>query len=218
MQLSDHLNTTIPVFEPEDSLKEVILFFAHSTYSHVGVSEDGRFLGLLGEDDLDSFQETSQIEAYRYQLETFLVRPDASWLDVLEAFARNEANIMPVVTDQGILMGYYELTDVVGIFREMPFYTEPGIVLVVARSLRDYSLSELAQIVEGSNTRLLGALITGIKDDVAEITLKMGNTNVGEVLNALRRYGYTLLSGSADDPFLEELKERSDYLDRYLNV
>ena len=218
MQLSVYINTTIPVFEPEDSLKEVILFFAHSTHSHVAVAEEGKFLGLLGEDDLDSFQETSQIEAYRYQLETFLVRPEATWLDVLEAFARNDANIMPVVSDQGVLMGYYDLTDVVGIFRDMPFYTEPGIVLVVARSLRDYSFSELAQIVEGSNTRLLGAMITGIRDEVAEITLKMGNTNVGEVLNALRRYGYTLLSGSADDPFIEELKERSDYLDKYLNV
>lgn len=218
MQLSEYINTTIPVFEPEDSLKEVILFFAHSTHSHVAVAEEGKFLGLLGEDDLDSFQETSQIEAYRYQLETFLVRPEATWLDVLEAFARNDANIMPVVSDQGVLMGYYDLTDVVGIFRDMPFYTEPGIVLVVARSLRDYSFSELAQIVEGSNTRLLGAMITGMRDEVAEITLKMGNTNVGEVLNALRRYGYTLLSGSADDPFIEELKERSDYLDKYLNV
>ena len=218
MQLSVYINTTIPVFEPEDSLKEVILFFAHSTHSHVAVAEEGKFLGLLGEDDLDSFQETSQIEAYRYQLETFLVRPEATWLDVLEAFARNDANIMPVVSDQGVLMGYYDLTDVVGIFRDMPFYTEPGIVLVVARSLRDYSFSELAQIVEGSNTRLLGAMITGLRDEVAEITLKMGNTNVGEVLNALRRYGYTLLSGSADDPFIEELKERSDYLDKYLNV
>ena len=203
MQLSEYINTTIPVFEPEDSLKEVILFFAHSTHSHVAVAEEGKFLGLLGEDDLDSFQETSQIEAYRYQLETFLVRPEATWLDVLEAFARNDANIMPVVSDQGVLMGYYDLTDVVGIFRDMPFYTEPGIVLVVARSLRDYSFSELAQIVEGSNTRLLGAMITGMRDEVAEITLKMGNT---------------LLSGSADDPFIEELKERSDYLDKYLNV
>ncbi|MDA8686490.1 CBS domain-containing protein [Robiginitalea sp.] len=218
MQLSEYINTTIPVFEPEDSLKEVILFFAHSTHSHVAVAEEGKFLGLLGEDDLDSFQETSQIEAYRYQLETFFVRPEATWLDVLEAFARNDANIMPVVTDQGVLMGYYDLTDVVGIFRDMPFYTEPGIVLVVARSLRDYSFSELAQIVEGSNTRLLGAMITGMRNELAEITLKMGNTNVGEVLNALRRYGYTLLSGSADDPFIEELKERSHYLDKYLNV
>ena len=78
MHIQDHINVTIPVFEPEDSLKEVILFFAHSTHSHVAVAEGGRFLGLLGEADLESFQETGTIEDYRYQLESFLVAPEAT--------------------------------------------------------------------------------------------------------------------------------------------
>lgn len=218
MHIQDHINVTIPVFEPEDSLKEVILFFAHSTHSHVAVAEGGRFLGLLGEADLDSFQETSTIEDYRYQLESFLVAPEATWLDILEAFARNEANILPVVDAEGAMKGYYDLTDIVGIFREMPFYTEPGAVLVVSRPLRDYSFSEIAQIVEGNNTRLLGALITGIREEVAEITLKMGDSNINEVLQTFRRYGYGIVSGSVDDHFLEDLRQRSDYLDKYLNV
>lgn len=218
MHIQDHINVTIPVFEPEDSLKEVILFFAHSTHSHVAVAEGGRFLGLLGEADLDSFQETSTIEDFRYQLESFLVAPEATWLDILEAFARNEANILPVVDAEGAMQGYYDLTDIVGIFREMPFYTEPGAVLVVSRPLRDYSFSEIAQIVEGNNTRLLGALITGIRDEVAEITLKMGDSNINEVIQTFRRYGYAIVSGSVDDHFLEDLRQRSDYLDKYLNV
>lgn len=218
MLISDYINTTIPVFEPGDSLKEVILFFTHSTHSHVAITENGRFLGLLGEEDVESFQETSPIESYRYQFESFFVRPDDSWLDILETFSRNETNLLPIVSEEGVFLGYYDLTDIIGIFREMPFYTEPGVILVVARPLRDYSLSEIAQIVEGNNTRLLGAMITGIHDETAEITLKMSNVNIGEVLSTFRRYGYAILTGSADDPFLEALKTRSDYLNKFLNV
>lgn len=218
MQIQDHILTTIPVFEPGDSLKEVILFFAQSTYSHVAVTEDGRFLGLLGEADLDSFSETSPVEEFRYQLENFSVPPGATWLDVLEVFARNEANLLPVVDAAGLFLGYYDLTDLVGLFREMPFFTEPGAVLVVSKPLRDYSFSEISQIVEGNNTRLMGALITGINDEMAEVTLKMGETRISEIIQTFRRYGYNILSGSVDDPFLEDLKERSDYLDKYLNV
>ncbi len=218
MQIQDHILTTIPVFEPGDSLKEVILFFAQSTYSHVAVAEQGRFLGLLGEADLDSFRETSPIEEFRYQLENFSVSPKETWLDVLEVFARNEANVLPVVDAGGLVMGYYDLTDLVGIFREMPFFTEPGAVLVVSKPLRDYSFSEIAQIVEGNNTRLMGALITGIYDELAEVTLKMGDTHINEVIQTFRRYGYSIVSGSVDDHFLEDLKKRSDYLDKYLNV
>ncbi|NNK82694.1 MAG: acetoin utilization protein acuB, partial [Flavobacteriaceae bacterium] len=33
-----------------------------------------------------------------------------------------------------------------------------------------------------------------------------------------RRYSYNIVSGHEDDSFLEDLKERSDYLNKYLNM
>jgi predicted transcriptional regulator len=218
MQMQEYIISTIPVFEVGDSLKEVIHFFTHSTYSHVAITEEGTFMGLLGEADLDTFQETSLIEEFRYQLDVFSVPPGASWLDILEVFTRNEANLLPVVNDDNRVLGYYDLNDVVDLFTDMPFFTEPGAILVVSKPLRDYSFSEIAQIVEGNNTRLLGAFITTIENETAQITLKIGDSNINEVLQSFRRYDYQVLSGSIDDKFLEELRQRSDYLDKYLNV
>ena len=218
MQMQQHIINTIPVFEVGDSLKEVIHYFTHSTYSHVAITEDGMFMGLLGEADLDTFQETSPIEEFRYQLEVFSVAPEATWLDILEVFTRNEANLLPVVNTENRVLGYYDLNDVVDLFTDMPFFTEPGAILVVSKPLRDYSFSEIAQIVEGNNTRLLGAFITSIENETAQITLKIGDSNINEVLQTFRRYHYQVLSGSIDDKFLEELRQRSDYLDKYLNV
>ena len=216
--MQEHIISTIPVFELGDSLKEVIHFFTHSTYSHVAITEDGQFVGLLGEADLESFQETSPIEEFRYQLEAFRVAPEATWLDVLEVFSRNEANILPVVDDKNRVLGYFDLNDIVDLFTDMPFFTEPGTILLVEKPLRDYSFSEIAQIVEGNNTRLLGAFITSIENETAQITLKIGDSNINEVLQTFRRYHYNILSGTMDDKFLEELKKRSAYLDKYLNV
>jgi len=218
MQMQEYIIGTIPVFEVGDSLKEVIHFFTHSTYSHVAITEEGTFMGLLGEADLDTFQETSLIEEFRYQLDVFSVPPGATWLDILEVFTRNEANLLPVVNDDNRVLGYYDLNDVVDLFTDMPFFTEPGAILVVSKPLRDYSFSEIAQIVEGNNTRLLGAFITSIENETAQITLKIGDSNINEVLQSFRRYDYQVLSGSIDDKFLEELRQRSDYLDKYLNV
>ena len=181
-------------------MREVIHYFTHSTYSHVAITENGTFMGLLGEADLDTFQETSPIEEFRYQLDVFSVPPGASWLDILEVFSRNEANLLPVVDDDNRVLGYYDLNDVVDLFTDMPFFTEPGTMLVVSKPLRDYSFSELAQIVEGNST------------------LKIGDSNINDVLQTFRRYHYQVVSGSIDDKFLEELRQRSDYLDKYLNV
>lgn len=218
MHIQEHIVNTIPVFEVTDTLKEVVHFFTHSTYSHVAVTDKGVYLGLLAEADMDAFEELSQVEEFRYQLESFFVPVEASWIDILEVFTRNEANVLPVVGPEGKVLGYYDLSDVVGIFTNMPFFTEPGAILVVSKPMKDYSFSEISQIVESNNTRLLGAFITEMADDRVQITLKMGDANINEVIQSFRRYQYTILTGSADDAFLEDLRQRSNYLDKYLNV
>lgn len=218
MQIQSHIINSVPYFEVKDSLEEVIAFFKDSTYSHVAIIEDGRFAGVLSENDLANFEKEKNIEDYRYNLESFFVNKGTSWLDVLEVFARNEANLVAVLDDDGYIKGYYDLNDIVGVFIDTPFFTEPGGILVVAKGIRDYSFSEIAQIVESNNTKLLGAFITDSRNEVIQITLKIGTTNLNDVIQSFRRYNYNILFGNNDDQFLEDLKQRSDYLDKYLNV
>ncbi|SHJ73794.1 CBS domain-containing protein [Pseudozobellia thermophila] len=218
MQIQSHILTNIPSFEVEDSLFSVIEFFKENTFSHVAVVEKDIFLGLLSEEDLGNFDGSERVDQYRYELDTFFVRKETGWLDVLEAFARNEANIVPVLDDQGRVEGYYDLTDIVGVFIDTPFFTEPGGIVVVAKGIKDYSFSEIAQIVEGNNTKLIGAFITDSRNDVVQVTLKVASLDLNDILQTFRRYNYNIIFGNSDDQFLQDLKERSDYLDKYLNV
>jgi Mg/Co/Ni transporter MgtE len=218
MQIQSHIIDTIPVFNLEGTLKEVIHFFKHTTYSHVAIVENNLFLGVLSENDLETFESGKKIEDYKYNLESFFALTSTSWLDVLEKFARNECNLLPVLDDENQVLGYYDLNDIVGVFIDTPFFTEPGGVLVLTKSAKDYSFSEIAQIVESNNTKLLGAFITDIQNDIIEITIKISTGNFSEVVHTFRRYNYNILFGNKDDQFIENLKERSDYLDKYLNV
>ncbi|MGB5460401.1 MAG: CBS domain-containing protein [Eudoraea sp.] len=218
MQIQSHIIDTIPVFNLEGTLNEVIHFFKHTTYSHVAIVEDNIFLGVLSENDLETFESEKKIEDYKYNLESFFALKSTSWLDVLEQFARNECNLLPVLDDEKQVIGYYDLNDIVGVFIDTPFFTEPGGILVVAKGIKDYSFSEISQIVESNNTKLLGAFITDIRNDIIQITIKISTSNFSEVVQTFRRYNYNILFGNKDDQFIENLKERSDYLDKYLNV
>lgn len=218
MPIQGHILTSLPVFEIEDSLQKVIDFFKNSTFSHIAVTEKRRFLGVLSENDLENFEIDKKVADYRYNLEAFFVHKETNWLDVLETFARNEANILPILGENEDVLGYYDLTDIVGVFIDTPFFTEPGGILVVAKGIKDYSFSEIAQIVESNNTKLIGAFITGLQNDVVQITVKIGAANLNEIIQTFRRYNYHILFGNNDDQFLEDLKDRSDYLDKYLNV
>lgn len=218
MNIQDHIVSDIPVFKIGAPLIEVIDFFEHNTFSHVGISEEGHFLGVLNENDLDNFESDRKIEDYRYNLEAFFVRMESNWLDVLETFARNEANLLPVLDQMNVVIGYYDLTNIVSAFIDTPFFTEPGAIIVVAKGAKDYAFSEIAQIVESSNSKIIGAFITDVRNDVVQLTLKVSASNLNEVIQTFRRYNYNILLGNEDDQFLEDLKQRSDYLDKYLNV
>lgn len=201
-----------------DKLEELIQFFKYTTYSHVAVTDENLFAGVLAENDLECFEPDKHIEDYRYQMESFFAMEDTSWLDVLELFARNEANLIPVLNKDRRVIGYYDLNDIVGVFIDTPFFTEPGAMLVVSRPEKDYSFSEITQIVESNNTKLLGAFITDNRNEQVQVTIKIGSANFNEVVQTFRRYKYDILFGNKEDQFLEDLKERSDYLDKYLNV
>ncbi len=71
MSIESHIIYTIPVFDVEDLLGEPIHFFKNSIYSHVAVTEDQKLLGLLSENDLDSFDEAEAISGQRANLESF---------------------------------------------------------------------------------------------------------------------------------------------------
>ncbi|PCJ97453.1 MAG: acetoin utilization protein acuB [Flavobacteriaceae bacterium] len=218
MHIQSHILHTIAVFKADDSLKNVIQFFKDTTYSHVAIVEEERFLGVLSENDLENFKEGKKIGDYRYNLESFFARNETSWLDVLEIFARNNANLIPILDKDEKVMGYYDLNDIISEFIDTPFFTEPGGILVVAKGLKDYSFSEIAQIVETNNAKLIGGFITDIHNDVVQVTIKTNSTDLNEVIQTFRRYNYTIIFGNNDDQFVENLKQRSDYLDKYLNV
>jgi CBS domain containing-hemolysin-like protein len=218
MNIQNNIITSLPIFKVGDSLKKVIKFFNKSTYSHVAVVEGNVFIGVLDENDLDNYETDKKIEDFRYTLDTFFVRKETSWLDVLEVFSKNEANLLPVLDEEGLVLGYYDLIDIVDEFIDTPFFTEPGGILVLAKGVKDYSFSEIAQIVESNNVKLIGGFITDIRNDVIQITIKIGTTHLNEIIQSFRRYNYTILYGNNDDQFIEDLKQRSDYLDKYLNV
>lgn len=218
MQIQTHIITTIPVFEANEPLEDLVQFFMENTYSHVAIVQEKKFLGVFNENDLENFNIGKKIEDYRYNLETFFVRQETNWLDVLETFARNEANIVPVLDKEDKVLGYYDITDIVSVFIDTPFFTEPGGILVVAKGVKDYSFSEIVQIVESNNSKFIGGFISEMRDEVVHITIKISSNNMNEVVQTFRRYNYNILFGNVDDQFIDDLKQRSDYLEKYLNV
>jgi hypothetical protein len=188
------------------------------TYSHIPILNEGVYIGCISDTDAYCFEKAKSISDCKHAIEGFFVREDTLWLDVLEVFAKNSANIMPVLNKKNDYLGYYELNDIISLFSESPFFSEAGSILVIEKGINDYSFSEISQIIESNDGKLLGAFVSKMKPDLVQITLKIGNTSLNTIIQTFRRYSYQVVSGHEDDSYIESLKDRSDYLKKYLNI
>jgi hypothetical protein len=82
------------------------------------------------------------------------------------------------------------------------------------KGVLDYSMSQITQIVS-NNGKLLGLFISEMNS--IEVTMKI---SLGAIKNyqSFRRYNYEIISEHQEDNYINSLKERSDYLDKYLNM
>ena len=216
--LSEYINNDFKPFSLLENVAEIQDFFADCNFSHFPVLEEGIYMGCISAVDAETFDADKSINDYRYALEGFFVRDSMIWLDVLEIFARNNATIVPILNDVNSYIGYYEITDVIKFLNETPFLKETGGILVVEKPILDYSMSQIAQIVESNNGKLLGVFVSEASTEKIQVTIKMTLGAMNEIIQSFRRYNYEIVSEHHEDDYLNNLKERSEYLDKYLNM
>lgn len=216
--ISEYLNRGIRPIDSRESISSIKDFFSEEHFTHFPVLEDSVYIGSISTDDADTFDESKDLSHYRYALQGFFARTGMSWLDVLELFARNETNVVPVLDENNKYTGYYEVSDIIALFNETPFIKEQGGIIVVEKGIADYSIGQITQIVESDNGKILGLFISETSVDSVQVTIKITIGGINDIIQTFRRYNYTIISEHQEDNYINNLKDRSDYLDRYLNI
>ena len=218
LEITNYISNDFKAIESTSTIEMVKDFFSETYFSHFPIIEEGVYIGCLPIFDLETFEMNKTVKHYRYTLEGFYVRTNMIWLDVLEVFARNHSNVVPVLDDTNKYVGYYEITDVIKLFYETPFLKELGGIIIVERAMVDFSVSQIVQIVESNNGKVLGLFVSDTAIDKIQVTVKLALGGMNEIIQTFRRYGYDIISEHQEDNYINNLRERSDYLDKYLNM
>lgn len=217
-EITNYITNDFRAIDSQETIASVQDFFADVNFSHFPVLENGIFIGSIASDDVETFDTDKKAIDYKYTLERFFARKSMLWLDVLEVFAKNHTNTVPVIDENNTYIGYYEMEDIMKFFQETPFLKEQGGIIIVQKGLLDYSMGQITQIVESNNGKILGCFISEADLENVQITVKIGVGPMNEIIQTFRRYNYEIVSEHQEDAYINSLKERSDYLDKYLNI
>ncbi|KQB38086.1 acetoin utilization protein acuB [Flavobacterium sp. L1I52] len=218
MEITNYITNDFKPIDSQETIEVVRDFLGDFNFSHFPVVEHGVYIGSISAEDVETFDEQKKVADYKYSLETFFIRTDALWLEVLEVFAKNHSNLIPVLDESNKYVGYYEMEDIINFFHQTPFIKEQGVIIKIKKGILDYSMSQITQIVESNNGKLLGLFISESDINSVEITIKISSGAINEIIQTFRRYNYEIISEHHEDSYIANLKERSDYLDKYLNM
>lgn len=208
----------ISSLEAKTSVKQLIDIMQSLEVSHYPIQNHGIFWGMIYLEDLFSINENDTILEHLYLLQPFFIREDFNGMQLYENFYKNDANILPVLSFNNKFLGCILLKDMSKITMQIPMFKEEGCSLIISTPTPNYSLGEVARIVENGNGKLLGVFITEINAMRTEISLKFNALNINDIIQTFRRFDYEIVSKHSEDLLAEELKDHSEYFDKYLNI
>ncbi len=200
-------------------MSEVIDFLDQNEYSHLAlVDSNNRWLGNLSTTILYEADETQEISNLLYQVESFFVYATDGLAKITDVFIQNKCNLLPVLDEEMQLKGMLPETALVAHLLQSTFLTEWGTSLIIENNTSAVSFSQVVQIVESNNTKLLGLLVLSTLENKTQLLLRLNQKNIEAIIHDLRRFDFTIISQHEEDIHQNQLIEHSNYLNKFLNI
>ena len=219
MNLQDYISNDLTTLTPEETIGTSKEITKNQWVSHFPIVKNHKLFGSISESDLNTFDENEKsISSIQYAYELFFATEDDTLIELLTLFSIHQSNILPVLNTEKEYIGFYELSDVLSLFAETPFLKEEGVILVLEKDSATYSIGEITQISETNNAAVCGLYVSNKTEKSTQVTIKIKTENINAIIQSYRRYEYNVISNHEDDSYLEDLKNRSNYLQKYLSI
>lgn len=182
------------------------------------VSAEGRYLALLPLQALQNAPPDAPIETLtRVPLPP--LPPYATIYDAIQQLERHQLSELPVASDEGIYLGLLTTDALVHWWSQLGAVQEPGAVLILETTPQDYSLTDIASILESDNIRILSAyLLTHSDPRRIYVVLKVNSIYLSRSIDLLERKGYGIVAVHGDIMMERQAREQLSALLRYLNM
>ncbi len=221
MLAKDLISDVIPALRTSDSGQKALYWMDIFRISHLPIVNNVDFLGLIADKDIyDNNMAEEPIGNHNLSLFSPFVTFEQHIYEVIELASQLQLSVVPVLDHDNKYMGVITLTDLLHYFADVSALKQPGGVIVLEMNANDYSLSEIAQIVESNDAKILSVYLTSPANSTRlEVTLKLNRKELTSIVQTFFRYNYSIKASFMDENDLNSLYEnRYDSFMKYLNI
>jgi len=219
MNLALLTDKTIPVLSPEDTVEKALGIMDEAKLSGLPVVSDDDYIAFATEDTLlehsDPLQTLSAagLLAYKPSIST-----QAHAFDAITILQQTSLPLLPVIDADYKFMGCITTEHLLAYIANSSGIANPGGILVLEISPRQYSMYEIARICENEDVIILTMHTHTNERGMLEITMKLNRTVLDGVVSSFERHNYHVQEVYGKDTNNEDIIGKYNLLMNYINM
>lgn len=220
MRAIDLITDEIPPLTHTDSGEKALHWMEEFKVSHLPVLKNGNFVGVISESDiLDKMDLDKPLDVLFQHLPRPYVLDSDHIYQVLARIAAAKLTVIPVLDKDEKYVGCTTVQHLMALIANTGSIKEAGGILVLEVPAIDYSMVQIAQIVESNDAKILSSYIMSSMDSsTIEVTLKINKVELDRIMRTFERYDYIIKASFQKSEYEEDLRFRYDALLNYLNL
>lgn len=220
MFIADLITHDIPTLKGTDTIEQALLWMEEFKVTHLTVLHHKKFSGLVSEAELLAVANPqSTIADNKFVYIKPQVHQGQHTFDALKIMSNLQLSLIPVLDEKDNYLGNITQKSVLGRLAGLSAIMEQGGIIELEVNTNDYSLAQIASIVEGNDAKILSCYVTSLPDtNKLLITLKINLEDLSRILQTFERYEYTVKASYHQAEYEDDLKHRVNEFIKYLNI
>lgn len=215
------ISDVVPSIKTSDTGVKALNWMEIFRVSHLPIVNNKEFLGLISDTDIYDLNLADEpIGNHSLSLFSPYVTADQHIYEVIELVHRLNLTVVPVLDEHKNYLGLITSNDIIKYFAELAAVNNPGGIIVLELHQNDYSLSQIAQIVESNDAKILSLYIHSPKESVKlEVIIKVNRTDLSSIIQTFERFNYEIKASYMEDEELDSLyNNRYEEFMKYLSI
>jgi CBS domain-containing protein len=206
------MSSSIPPMKVTETGSDALYYMDEYRVSFLPVLDNQLFLGLISESEIFKLADPdAPLRDQKVPYKMLYVNESQHIFEVIKIMSAEKISILPVLDENKLFLGCISISNLVEYFGKLTAMSNPGAIIILELNQNDYVLSQIAQIVESQDIKILSLYVSSDIDSTKmEVTIKVNKFEIQSLIKALTRYDYTIKA-----TFLEDEKMVDDLLDRY---
>jgi CBS domain-containing protein len=220
MHAKDLISDIVPALKTSDTGIQALNWMEIFRISHLPIVNDKEFLGLISDSDIfDLNMAEESIGNHKLSLFSPFVSENQHIYEVIELVAQLKLSVIPVLNNNKEYLGLITLHDLLQGFAKVTAVDKHGAIIILEMNVNDYFLSEITQIVESEDSKILSLYVSDSENSSKiEVTIKIDKEDVSGILQTFQRFNYVAHSFYQDKQDNDDTMNRFDSFMKYLNI